>query len=64
LCKAFVLYREGKGLDQATLSKDRYISKCLRGHLDGHMAHELGVAEIRSFLDTAKTSGSLAHKLY
>ena len=28
------------------------------------MAHELGVAEIRSFLDTAKTSHSLEHKLY
>jgi hypothetical protein len=25
LCKAFVLYREGKGLDKATLSEDRYI---------------------------------------
>ena len=28
------------------------------------MAHELGVAEIRSFLDTAKTSDSLEHKFY
>ena len=28
------------------------------------MAHELGVAEIRSFLNTAKTSDSLEHKLY
>ena len=28
------------------------------------MAHELGIAEIRSFLDTAKTSDSLEHKLY
>jgi hypothetical protein len=28
------------------------------------MAHELGVAEIRSFWDTAKTSDSLEHKLY
>jgi site-specific recombinase XerD len=28
------------------------------------MAHELGVAEIRCFLDTAKTSHSLEHKLY
>ena len=28
------------------------------------MAHELGVAEIRSFLDAAKTSHSLEHKLY
>ena len=64
LCKAFVLYREGKGLDKATLSEGPYISKRLREHLGGHMAHELGVAEIRSFLDTAKTSGSLAHKLY
>jgi hypothetical protein len=27
LCKAFVLYREGKGLDKATLSEDRYISR-------------------------------------
>src|SRR5215472_10777735 len=33
-------------------------------HLGGYMAHELGVAEIRSFLDTAKTSDSLEHKLY
>jgi hypothetical protein len=30
LCKAFVLYREGKGLDKATLSEDRYISKRLQ----------------------------------
>jgi integrase len=28
------------------------------------MAHELGIAEIRSFLDSAKTSDSLEHKLY
>ena len=28
------------------------------------MAHELGIAEIRSFLDTAKASDSLEHKLY
>ena len=27
LCKAFVVYREGKGLDKATLSEDRYISR-------------------------------------
>jgi hypothetical protein len=33
-------------------------------HLGGYMAHELGIAEIRSFLDTAKTSDSLEHKLY
>jgi hypothetical protein len=64
LCKAFVLYREGKGLDKATLSEDRYISRRVQEHLGGHMAHELGVAEIRSFLDTAKTSDSLKHKLY
>ncbi len=64
LCKAFVLYREGKGLDKATLSEDRYISRRLQNHLGGYMAHELGVAEIRSFLDTAKTSDSLEHKLY
>jgi hypothetical protein len=64
LCKAFVLYREGKGLDKATLSEDRYISRRLQKHLGGYMAHELGVAEIRSFLDTAKTSDSLEHKLY
>jgi integrase len=57
-------YREGKGLDKATLSEDRYISRRLQKHLGGYMAHELGVAEIRSFLDTAKTSGSLEHKLY
>jgi hypothetical protein len=64
LCKAFVLYREGKGLDKATLSEDRYISRRLQKHLRGHMAHELGVAEIRSFLDTAKASHALEHKLY
>jgi len=64
LCKAFVLYRQGKGLDKATLSEDRYISKRLQKHLGGYMAHELGIAEIRSFLDTAKTSDSLEHKLY
>ena len=64
LCRAFVLYREGKGLDKATLSEDRYISRRLQKHLGGYMAHELGVAEIRSFLDTAKTSDSLEHKLY
>src|SRR5260370_25057211 len=63
LCKAFVLYRESKGLDKATLSEDRYISKRLQKHLGGYMAHELGIAEIRSFLDTAKTSDSLEHKL-
>jgi hypothetical protein len=57
-------YREGKGLDKATLSEDRYISRRLQKHLGGYMAHELGVAEIRSFLDTAKTSDSLKHKLY
>src|SRR5260370_24236484 len=28
------------------------------------MGHELGIAEIRSFLDSAKTSDSLEHKLY
>ena len=35
LCKAFVLYREGKGLDKATLSEDRYISRRLQKHLGG-----------------------------
>ena len=50
LCKAFVLYRQSKGLDKATLSEDRYISKRLQKHLGGYMAHELGIAEIRSFL--------------
>src|SRR5208282_2111937 len=30
LCKAFVLYRQSKGLDKATLSEDRYIS--IRSH--------------------------------
>jgi integrase len=64
LCEAFVLYRQSKGLDKATLSEDRYIPKRLQKHLRGYMAHELGVAEIRSFLDTAKTSDSLEHKLY
>ena len=29
-----------------------------------YMAHDLGIAEIRSFLDTAKTSDSLEQKLY
>ena len=64
LCEAFVLYRQSKGLDKATLSEDRYISRRLQKHLGGYMAHELGIAEIRSFLDTAKTSDSLEHKLY
>src|SRR5215472_11680989 len=64
LCKAFVLYRQGKGLDKATLSEDRYISRRLQKQLGGYMAHELGIGEIRSFLDTAKTSDSLEHKLY
>ena len=41
LCKAFVLYRQGKGLDKATLSEDRYISRRLQKHLGGYMAHEL-----------------------
>ena len=50
LCEAFVLYRQSKGLDKATLSEDRYISKRLQKHLGGYMAHELGMAEIRSFL--------------
>ena len=54
LCKAFVLYRGAKGLDKATLSEDRYISRRLQKHLGGYMAHELGAAEIRSLLDTAK----------
>ena len=64
LCKAFVLYRQSKGLDKATLSEDRYISKRLQKRLGGYMAHELGIAEIRSFLDSAKTSDSLEHKLH
>ena len=42
LCKAFVLYRHGKGLDKGTLSEDRYISKRLQKHLSGYMAHEPG----------------------
>jgi hypothetical protein len=58
LCKAFVLYREGKGLYQATLSEDRYISKRLREHLGGHMVHELGVAEIEEAFKNLK--GDLA----
>ena len=64
LCKAFVLYREVKGLHKATLSEDRYICRRLQKHRGGYTAHELAVAEIRSFLDTAKTSHSLEHKLY
>ena len=64
LCKAFVLYREGKELDKATLSEDRTSPDVCKKHLGGYMAHELGVAEIRSFLDAAKTSHSLEHKLY
>ena len=39
--KAFVLYREGKGLDKATLSEDRCISRRVQKHLGGYMAHEL-----------------------
>jgi hypothetical protein len=41
LCKAFVLYREGKGVDKATLSEDRCISRRVQKHLGGYMAHEL-----------------------
>jgi hypothetical protein len=41
LCKAFVLYREGKGLDKATLSEDRCISRRVQKHLGGYMAREL-----------------------
>ncbi|MBV8224733.1 MAG: hypothetical protein JO232_06035 [Verrucomicrobia bacterium] len=43
LRNTFVLYREGKGLDKAILSGDRYISRRLQKHLGGYMAHELGV---------------------
>jgi hypothetical protein len=39
-------------------------SKRLQKHLGDYMAHELGIAEIHSFPDTAKTSDSLEHKLY
>ena len=58
LCNAFVLYRQGKGLDKATLSEDRYISKRLQKHLGGYMAHELGIAEIRSFLKVRDFCGT------
>jgi hypothetical protein len=36
-----------------------WVSRRLQKHLGGYMAHELGVVEIRSFLDAAKTSHSL-----
>jgi hypothetical protein len=56
--------RLGGSRGSLTASEDRYISKRLQKHLGGYLAHELGIAEIRSFLDTAKTSDSLEHKLY
>ena len=59
-----MISREGKGLGKATLSEDRYICRRLQKHLGGYMAHEFGVPETRSFLNTAKISHSLEHKLY
>jgi site-specific recombinase XerD len=63
LCRAYVLYREGRGLDKGTLSEDRYVAKRLREHFGAQKAHELGPAEIRSFLATA-TGESIERKLY
>jgi integrase len=63
LCKAYVLYRESRGLDKGTLSEDRYVAKRLREHLGDQKAHEVGPAEIRSFLATA-TGESIERKLY
>jgi len=64
LCKAFVLYRENKRLGQKTLAEDRYVARRLRAHLGEHMAHELTQSELRSFLDSAKSSESLEQKFY
>ena len=66
LCKAFVLYREGKGLDKATLSENRYISRRLQKHLGGYMAHELRVAgvpavRLQKFTLSCPLNGSLGN---
>jgi integrase len=63
LCKAYVLYRESRGLDKGTLSEDRYVARRLREALGKRKAHEVGPAEIRSFLATA-TGESIERKLY
>jgi site-specific recombinase XerD len=64
LAKAFVLYRENKRLGRKTLAEDRYVARRLVGHLGEHMAHELSGREVRSFLDSAKSSESLEQKFY
>ena len=66
MSSARLLSSIGKANDSIRRHSPRtaYISRRLQKHPGGYMAHELGVAEIRSFLDTAKTSDSLEHKLY
>jgi integrase len=64
LCQAFVSGRENKRLGIKTLAEDRYVARKLRTHLGNRMAHELSTPEIRSFLDSAKSSESLEQKFY
>jgi integrase len=63
LARQFVTYREGKGLHRSTTGEDRFVAKRLAEHLGNLPAHEIGPAEIRSFLDTA-TGNSIERKLY
>jgi hypothetical protein len=63
LCKAFVSYRETKGLGKGTLSEDRYVARRLRDQLGRHMAQEITPADIRAFLDSA-TGKQIERKLY
>jgi site-specific recombinase XerD len=63
LTRQFVAYRETKGLHRSTTGEDRFVAKRLTHHLGRYPAHEVGPAEIRSFLDTA-TSESIERKLY
>jgi len=63
LCKAFVTYRETKGYGKATLSEDRYIARKLQAALGPRMAHELTVADLRAFLNSAGGK-QLERKLY
>jgi site-specific recombinase XerD len=63
LARQFVVYRETKRLHRSTTGEDRFVAKRLTEHLGRLSAHEVGPAEIRSFLDTA-TGDSIERKLY
>ena len=63
LAKAYVSYRDTQELNPATKGEDRYVAKRLTKRLGDLLAHEIGPAEIRSFLDEA-TSDSIKRKLY